>query len=75
MKKFFTGVVCGAAILAAAVVFLPVTTVKIAMLLSKPRDRSQRGIIPKTKESNYQSDCQRNGKPTRVTELYKENPL
>ena len=43
MKKFFTGVVCGAAILAAAVVFLPVTAVKIAKLLSKPsQDKSKR---------------------------------
>ena len=42
MKKFLTGVVCGAAILAAAVVFLPVTAVKIAELLSEPKDRSKR---------------------------------
>ena len=42
MKKFFTGVICGAAILAAAVVFLPVTAVKIAKLLSKPHDGSKR---------------------------------
>ena len=42
MKKFFTGIVCGAAILATAVVFLPVAAVKIAKLLSKPQDRSKR---------------------------------
>jgi len=42
IKKFFTGVVCGAAILATAVVFLPVAAVKIAKLLSKPQDRSKR---------------------------------
>jgi HAMP domain-containing protein len=44
MKKFFTGVVCGAAILAAAVVFLPVTAVKVAKLLSKPQDRLKRHV-------------------------------
>lgn len=42
MKKFFTGVICGVAIAATAVVFLPVTAVKIAKLLSKPRDNSKR---------------------------------
>lgn len=44
MKKFLTGVFCGAAILAAAVVFLPVTAVKIATLLSKPQDRSKKRV-------------------------------
>jgi|GEM_PF-2265644 len=38
MKKLLTGVVCAAAIAAAAVVLLPVAAVKIAVRLSKPRD-------------------------------------
>lgn len=38
MKKLLTGVVCAAAIVAAAVVLLPVAAVRIAVRLSKPRD-------------------------------------
>lgn len=41
MKKVLTGAVCAAAIAAAAVVLLPVAAVKIAVGLSKPRDRAK----------------------------------
>lgn len=41
MKKILTGVVCAAAIAAAAVVLLPVAAVKIAVGLSKPRDKAK----------------------------------
>jgi hypothetical protein len=40
MKKVLTGVVCAAAIAAAAVVLLPVAAVRIAVGLSKPRDKA-----------------------------------
>jgi len=40
MKKLLTGVVCAAAIAAAAVVLLPVAAVRIAAGLSKPRDKA-----------------------------------
>lgn len=43
MKKFFTGMICLAAIVATSVVLLPVAAVKIAVGLSKPRDKSQTG--------------------------------
>jgi len=43
MKKLLTGAVCAAAIAAAAVVLLPIAAVKIAVGLSKPRDRSETG--------------------------------
>ena len=41
MKKFLTGVVCGAAIAAASVVLLPVAAIKIAAQLSKPREKAK----------------------------------
>jgi len=41
MKKILTGVVCLAAIVAASVVLLPVAAVKIAVRLSKPRDKAR----------------------------------
>jgi len=43
MKKFFTGMICLAAIVATSVVLLPVAAVKIAVGLSKPRDKSKTG--------------------------------
>ena len=42
MKKFLTGVVCLAAIAAASIVLLPVAAVKIAVRLSKPRDKAKK---------------------------------
>jgi hypothetical protein len=42
MKKFLTGVVCLAAIVATSVVLLPVAAVKIAVRLSKPRDKAKK---------------------------------
>lgn len=45
MKKFLTGAVCGAAIAAAAVVLLPVAAVKVAVQLSRTRDRSATGRV------------------------------
>ena len=42
MKKAFTGIICMAAIVAASVVLLPVTAVKIAVRLSKSRDKSKK---------------------------------
>lgn len=38
MKKFFTGMICLAAIVATSVVLLPAAAVKIAVRLSKPRE-------------------------------------
>jgi hypothetical protein len=42
MKKFLTGVVCLAAIAAASIVLLPAAAVKIAVRLSKPRDKAKK---------------------------------
>jgi hypothetical protein len=42
MKKFLTGVVCLAAIVATSVVLLPAAAVKIAVRLSKPRDKAKK---------------------------------
>jgi hypothetical protein len=42
MKKFLTGVVCLAAIVATSVVLLPAAAVRIAVLLSKPRDKAKK---------------------------------
>lgn len=41
MKKFLTGVVCLAAIVATSVVLLPAAAVRIAVRLSKPRDKAR----------------------------------
>ena len=40
MKKFLTGVVCGAAIAAATAVILPLAAVRVAARLSKPGDKA-----------------------------------
>ena len=53
MKKILTGAVCAAAIAAAAVVLLPVAAVKIAVGLSKPRDRARK---PRTRASRDSND-------------------
>jgi hypothetical protein len=42
MKKAFTGIVCLAAIVAASVVLLTVSAVKLAVRLSKPRDNARK---------------------------------
>jgi hypothetical protein len=42
MKKFLTGVVCLAAIVATSVVLLPAAAVKIAVRLSKPGDKAKK---------------------------------
>jgi hypothetical protein len=42
MKKFFTGIVCLAAIVATSVVLLPAAAVKIAVRLSKPRHKAKK---------------------------------
>jgi hypothetical protein len=42
MKKFLTGGVCLAAIVATSVVLLPAAAVKIAVRLSKPRDKARK---------------------------------
>ena len=53
MKKILTGAVCAAAIAAAAVVLLPVAAVKIAVGLSKPRDRAR---VPEPRASREPTD-------------------
>jgi hypothetical protein len=42
MKKYFTGIICVAAILAASVVLLPAAALMIAVQLSKHRDDSRK---------------------------------
>lgn len=46
VRKLITGAVCAAAIGAAAVVLLPVAAVKIAVRLSKPRDKARTAERP-----------------------------
>jgi len=51
MKKFLTGMICLAAIVATSVVLLPAAAVKIAVRLSKPREKA-RTASPQEKSSS-----------------------